>query len=194
MTHFISILLFTLFYFTSAAQSEPEIHSFGIKGGLNMANLSGDSEGTESKVDFHVGLFWMIKSSENFRIVPEIMFSRQGAQISGSSNLRINYDYLNVPILFSYFATKQLYFQAGPQAGILFSAKVTSGNGTQDVQSQLKEFDFSLSFGVGGNFGAALISGRVNLGLTNTAKNSDGGKFPNQVFQLSLGFKLSRRY
>lgn len=189
---FLSLLLCSMI---ASAQPETQLGntvSFGVKGGLNFANIGGDASGVEYKPDFHVGLFLIDKKSETFAIMPEIVFSRQGAQASASNKIKINYSYINIPLMLSYFPTEQVFLQAGPQLGILVEGKITDGTDTQNIKDQLNNIDFGLGFGIGGNFERSIISARYNLGIANTAKDSqDGGKYPNQVFQLSIGFKMN---
>jgi hypothetical protein len=167
------------------AQSE-----FGLKAGLNIANIGGDAAGVDAKIGFHAGLFGVLKISEKFGIQPEVVFSRQGAQAASNSKVKINYDYVNIPIMFSAYATEKVFFQAGPQIGILVGAKITDGSDDIDVKDQLEGVDLGLGLGAGYDTGKVLIGIRYNLGLTTTSK-SDEGKFPNRVLQLSLGFKLN---
>lgn len=75
------IILSSLFVlavsFTYAQKAE-----FGIKGGLNSSNFSGDTEGTDFKtrIGFNLGAFAAIKLSEKITLQPEILFSTQGAE------------------------------------------------------------------------------------------------------------------
>ena len=99
-----------------------------------------------------------------------------------------------------------LNLQVGPQFGFLTSAKredYAAGQSgpitTQDVKDDLKKMDISLGLGVGWDLPFGLtLDGRYNWGLTD---NNDGattdsgapiGQIKNQVWQVSVGFKLFR--
>lgn len=186
MKNKILLVAFVLTSSVSYAQFE-----FGLKGGLNIATLVGDASGVETKNSFHVGAFGIIKSSDKFAFMPELVYSKQGAQASANSDVKINYNYLNFPLMLTFFPTQSFFLQAGPQVGFLLSAEVTDGKDSEDVKDQLNTTDLALGFGVGGNFKTVIVQARVNAGISNTAKNAvDGDKFPNQVIQLSIGFKL----
>lgn len=183
-------ILLVVFLLTSSGSYAQSV--FGIKGGLNHATIVGDASGVDPKNSFHVGAFVIIKSSEKFAVMPEVVYSQQGAQISGNGNFKVNYDYLNLPLMLTFFPTQSFFLQAGPQVGFLLSAEVTDGKNSENVKDQLNSTDLGLGFGVGGDFKSVIIQARINAGLSNTAKNAaDGEKFPNQVIQLSIGFKLN---
>lgn len=179
--------VFLLTYCGAYAQSV-----FGIKGGFNHATIVGDASGVEPKNSFHIGAFVIIKSSEKFAVIPEVVYSKQGAQVSGNSNLKVNYDYLNFPLMLTFYPTQNFFLQAGPQLGFLLSAELTDGTDSENVKDQLNSTDLGLGFGIGVDLQSVILQARVNAGLSNTAKNAaDGEKFPNQVIQLSIGFKLN---
>src|SRR5690606_6511134 len=118
------LLFVTMAAFTSNAQ---EI-KFGAKAGLNISNQTGDIENTKSLIGFHIGGFAEIKFTEKFAFQPELLYSLQGAKYDFSeedfteeSTLKLNY--LNIPLMFKYYATESLFVEAGPQIGLLLSAK-----------------------------------------------------------------------
>ena len=162
---------------------------FGVKGGLNVSNIGGDAQGNDPKLGFHVGAFVNIKSSDKFAIQPELVFSRQGAQSSENSKLKVNYDYINLPVMFHFYASQNVFFMTGPQLGILTAAKIKYEDQSASIKDALNSMDFGLGFGLGVNSDDVTFSARYTLGLSNTSK-SDEGTFPNRVFQLSIGFKF----
>jgi hypothetical protein len=175
------ILIFMVLFSISAYTQ-----NFGFKGGLNVSSIGGDSQGVSSKTSFHAGIFFLGALSESFKIMPEFIYSVQGAS---AGTLIANYNYINIPIMFNYYPRESFFFQAGPQLGILASAEATNGTNTQNVKSQLKDTDFSLCMGIGGELSNVILNARYNLGLSSTSKQS--GNFPNNVFQISVGFKLT---
>jgi opacity protein-like surface antigen len=94
--------------------------------------------------------------------------------------------------------------QVGPQIGLLTSAKredfVTGTSGTvteKDIKSDLKKTDMSLALGVGWDLPLGLsVDARYNLGLNDnndgavTSSGASIGQVKNQVWQLSVGYKL----
>lgn len=184
---------------------------FGAKVGLNLATLSGDIDNASPKVGFHVGGFAEIMISDKFAIQPELLYSTQGAQSEFSStnfgdsyteSIKLNFSYINLPIMAKFYPTKKFSIEAGPQVGFLVSAKqkgsytevnggsVFSGSYNEDIDG-LNNVDLGLNLGLGFNFtekiGANL---RYNLGLTDISKDSPNSSFQNRVLQLSFAYKF----
>ncbi|MFY8036528.1 MAG: porin family protein [Cyclobacteriaceae bacterium] len=176
---FVSILFITSI--TAFSQS------FGLKGGLNVSNVVGDSKGVSSRTSFHVGLFYLAPLSESVKIMPELIYSSQGASAGTTS---VTYNYLNLPVMLNFHTSEKFFFQAGPQLGVLTSADLSNGTASVSVKDQLKDIDFALCFGLGGEFSKMIINARYNLGLTSTSKATNGS-FPNSVIQFSVGFKFN---
>lgn len=179
---------------------------FGVKGGLNVANLSGDIEDNSSKVGFHVGGFVEIKVSDKFSVQPELLFSTQGTKLEESGTnysyeSNLNLSYLNIPVMAKYYVAEGFSLEAGPQIGFLTTAKsdftaTESGitvSGDEDVKDDFESIDFGFNFGAGYDFTENLSAGlRYNLGLSNIAKTDSGDDFKlsNNVFSVSLGYKF----
>ncbi|MBL7846370.1 MAG: PorT family protein [Cyclobacteriaceae bacterium] len=173
------ILLFGAGMGTAFAQASV---SLGIKGGLNFANVNTTSVGAayNSRTGYHAGAFVNIKLTK-LAIQPEVIYSVQGAD-AASGNVELGY--VNIPILLKFYLIGGLNLQAGPQFGFLTSA--TSG-GT-DIKSLLESSDTSVALGAGFDISKFVIDARYNLGLSDVDKATTEAK--NQVFQLSVGFKL----
>ncbi|MBD0403156.1 porin family protein [Flammeovirga sp. EKP202] len=155
----------------------------GVKGGLNVSNIGGDSEGTKSKMGIHVGGFVQFRASNSLCIQPELVYSMQGASLGDGVNVK--YNYINVPVIFKLYPESHGFnFQAGPQLGILGGAKVSDGSDSIDVSDQVEGIDFALAVGLGYDFNGMTLDARYNIGLSST---SDAGSYPNNVFQLGLG-------
>lgn len=161
--------------------------NFGIKGGLNIASIGGDSQGASSRTSFHAGIFFLSPISEKVKIMPEVVYSSQGASAGG---IVFSYNYVNVPVMFNFLLSEQFFLQLGPQLGILASADASSGSSSVSIKDQLKDVDFSLGFGLGGEFEKVLVNARYNYGLSSTSKATNGS-FPNSVIQFSVGFKFN---
>ncbi|MFB3389006.1 porin family protein [Flavobacterium sp. LAR06] len=189
------------FAFSNAQETK-----FGVKGGVNFANLTGDTEDASLKVGFHVGGFAEIKVSDKFSVQPELLYSTQGAKFDESGEgfdieNKLNLSYLNIPVMAKFYVAEKFSLEAGPQIGFLLSAKAKS-EGTdegitlsaeEDVKDSFESIDFGVNFGAGYDFTENLSAGvRYNLGLSNIAKTEDGDDFKmnNSVFSLSVGYKF----
>lgn len=119
--------------------------------------------------------------------MPELIYSSQGASAGTTS---VNYNYINLPVMFNFHTSEKFFLQAGPQLGILASADVSSGTSSVSVKDQLKDVDFALCLGLGAEFSQVIVNARYNIGLSSTSKSTTGS-FPNSVIQFSVGFKFN---
>lgn len=170
---------------------------FGVKAGLNIANIGGDIEENKSLVGFHVGGFAEIKLSEKFAIQPELLYSAQGVKYDGDGDAKTTLGYLNIPVMAKFYVADKFSLEAGPQIGFLLSAKdkfEEDGISVDlDTKDAYKSIDFGLNFGAGYDFTENLSAGvRYNLGLSNIAdtEDSDDFKINNSVFSISVGYKF----
>jgi hypothetical protein len=171
---------------------------YGVKAGYNLANLtfSPSQTGVSSKSDFSAGLLASIPLLAGCSLQPEIMYSGQGTSFNDSlATGKLNYGYLNVPVLFKFQHSSGLFAETGPQVGFLLSAKETAGDQSADTKSNTQSTDFSWVFGIGYKLPLGFgIDARYNLGLTNIAKDNTGniGTAKNGVFQFGLFFMLPK--
>lgn len=187
-------IVFATLAFSAKAQT-PDI-KLGAKAGVNFSNIT-DSD-MDSKTGFHVGVLAEAFLSERFSIQPEILYSTQGAEIKNdNSSLKVDLEYINVPIMAKYYVADGFNIQAGPQFGFITKAE-TKGEllgvtATGDVKDDTESFDFGVNFGLGYELPAGLFfDARYNLGLSKINKESvswiEDGK--NSVFQISVGYKF----
>jgi opacity protein-like surface antigen len=188
-----------VFCFANAQKAE-----FGVKAGVNIASqkFSGVGAPSPSAVTaFQVGAFLEVKISDKFSIQPELLYSLQGSSFdfkSGTIDTKntLKLAYINIPVMFKYYAAEKFSLEAGPQIGFLTSAEiVTEAMGqsvTQDIKSSFKSVDFGLNIGAGYDFTEKISAGvRYNLGLTNIGKNDGSGdSIKNNVFSITVGYKL----
>ena len=180
---------------------------FGAKAGLNLSNVSAEQLDEDNKVGFNFGAFAQIGLSEKITFQPEMLFSSQGykSEISEPDNdyffeQKLEFNYLNVPLMFRYAVLDKLGLEFGPQVGFLLSA---SGEGEetlrgetetfdQDVKELLKSTDFGFNFGASYDVSENIIIGaRYNLGLSDIRdENVDTNKVSNTVFSFSLGYRF----
>jgi hypothetical protein len=172
------------------------IAQIGIKAGVNFSNVMvvGDGIGMQSKFSFHAGAFYQKKLSEKFSIQPELIYSRQGGQSRATYiDDRVDIDYINLPVMFNYYATPNFYIQAGPQLGILISANYIFGSDVSDVREDYGPVDLSAGLGVGYQLKAILLELRFNAGITNMAPDHEYDQYlRNQVIQFSMGYKFRK--
>jgi hypothetical protein len=196
----LALVLLAGFSFATAANAQSI--QFGVKAGANLANVSGSGTqgvSTSTLVSFNGGVFLGLGFTDNLFLQPELVYSGQGFKetvtYSGTTYTGTQTEgYFNVPILVKYKLPVGLYFETGPQVGILISAKAKSGGASQDDKAQFKSTDFAWAVGAGFQIPATQlgIDVRYNIGLANIADNSGGGSgsVKNGVFQVGLTYVL----
>jgi hypothetical protein len=180
----VSVFLSTLLFAQRGAD-------FGIKAGLNVANMSiePDVRNTDVRLGLHAGLLAHIHLAPEWALQPELVYSGQGFE-DKVSNVTWKLDYINVPIMIQYMFNNGFRLEAGPQVGFLASAKIDN----TDIKDDLKKIDAGLGFGIGylsySGFG---IDARYNLGLSNV---NDGGstELKNRVFQVGLFYMFNSQH
>lgn len=185
------IILTTAAIFAFGLANAQEV-KFGIKAGLNLSNLTGDSEDSKIKVGFQVGGLVEIKASDKFAIQPEIVYSMQGAKtdIEGM-DLKFDLSYLNVPVMAKYYVADGFSLEAGPQIGFLMSAKFKAGGESLDVKDELKSTDFGMNVGAGYNITENINLGvRYTFGLSNINEDSEDGDVKNSNIAFAVAYKF----
>ena len=116
-------------------------------------------------------------------------------QGSKNDDVKMNLDYINVPILANIYVVKGLALKAGIQPAFNVSNKVKSDGVSVDwnkyfsgSDAEVKTFDFSIPVGASYEFSDFVIDARYNFGLTKIMNASDS---KNSVFQITLGYKFN---
>lgn len=177
----------------------------GIKAGPNFANIdtkASAGSNYKNRTGFHGGAFVLIKATK-IGIQPEIIFSQQGSKVQvNSQNFESNFSYVNIPVIIKLYTVAGINIQAGPQFGFVTNAEAPiqdqlnpGSYKVADVKDKMKSSDITAALGLGWDLPFGLtIDARYNLGLSkiwdeapSTQQTTDA---KNQVFQVSLGYKL----
>jgi len=187
-TTFVLLLTINLFFNVSGQEKT----SLGIKGGLNFATLVDDGGILTS---YHVGFNLEHNLSEHLLLQPELLYSRQGADIGlFFYDLTQRLDYVNFPILLKYRPfSKPVDVVFGPRIGFLISDEFES-DFTDDIENpyvgDYKSVDFGLDFGIEAKLNKNLgVGARYGLGLTDVLDNGEE-TFKTAYFQLFLLYQF----
>jgi hypothetical protein len=166
--------------------------SGGVKAGLNMANQVYSGNGYTSSPSFkagiHAGAYLTLMFSEHLGLQPEVLFSGEGAK-SGSATMKLNY--INVPILVRFNINKLISLHAGPQIGLLASAKYDYGSNTTDYKDQYKSTNVGVAVGATVDLPMKLnFTLRFIKGLSDINDTGAGAKVTNYGLQVSVGYRL----
>lgn len=191
---FLSLLVIAIAF--SSMSFAQGVHA-GLKGGVNIFKIDGQSFKDEFNYGYNLGAFAEINFSKKVGLQPEILWNQQQTRTStefddiyddGIGELKdVKLNYLSIPLLLNISPSRALTFQVGPQFGILLNKDETLLNNGKDA---FKRGDLSMLGGVQLNLGSAKIGGRYAIGLSNINDIDDRDEWRNQGFQLYVGFRL----
>jgi hypothetical protein len=170
---------------------------FGIKAGVNLANVStkmaGESVDSKMKIGFHAGVIADLGLSESFSVQPGLLFSQKGAKqeetiLGQTATATMKLNYLDIPINAVYkidAGSAKIHLFAGPVISYGLSGTTTyeAGGESQDEDvfgsedGQAKKLDFGINFGAGIQISKILVSANYNLGLSNMVNGGDSDNF-----------------
>ncbi|QNF33943.1 PorT family protein [Adhaeribacter swui] len=183
--------------FLSVASVQAQNIRTGFKIGGNLASLrnTGTNNDFSYKLKFHGGLVFNWGFSDLLSIQPEVVYSQKGFEYknaSVSSEGKVNY--IDVPLLLK-VDTGTLFFEGGPQLSFLTASKLKSGGTETDTKNWTKSTAFGVAAGVGAHVGTGtFVSLRYLTDLSEPYARvlNKPTEARNVVFQLSLGYLLSR--
>ena len=173
--------------------------SFGPMVGLNVTSLSGKPN-SSSKAGLLAGGFFNYSSKNWFGVGVQFLYNQAGAKLDAPTE-EINLNYLQVPVLFTYYFAGQntpgsfrpkLF--AGPHANFLLNAKNKEGNDLNPNGNFYKSTDFGVT--LGGGFNYALqnqmwinVDARYGIGLTDATQSTTSNS-SNRGFGLTVGLSF----
>jgi hypothetical protein len=180
---------------------------FGIKGGLNLANLYADDVKDENfKAGLNAGFYAKLPVAKGFSIQPELLYSNKGAKLSydagifgGEGEYRFNLHYIELPVLAVINVVKNFNIHAGPYVSYLAGANITrlddedNVNDVTDLKADnFNRIDYGLTGGVGLDFQNLTVGARYNYGLHEIGSSGISGEVTknakNSVINIFLGF------
>ena len=182
------VLALTLFLIL-AISSQAQKMSVGIKGGLNISDISGVDG--DNRLSGHLGLFLNGSINSKWSIQPELLYSGQGQQFMFAGNeWTLALSYLQVPVMIQFHPIEKLYLEFGPQLSFLLAANNKNDGDKIEVDGDFKKVDLGLGFGAGIMATRSLgIYARYNLGLTDIYKIYEPD-YMNRVAQIGISYKL----
>jgi hypothetical protein len=182
---------------TGAAQAQNV--SLGVKAGPSYSGFVGaQATNYESIFGFHAGVFANIGLTDLFAFQPEIIYSQKGAKVP-NIDVTTRLNYVDIPLSFHVNADG-LFFEAGPQLGILIAAQDKSGSVSVDRKPLYNTLDFGYLAGLGYQRKSGPGIGlRYNGGFTNVEKSQTVGNVTyqnnirNSAFQLYLTYSFGGR-
>ncbi len=191
--------------FSAYAQNDQRVR-FGVKGGVNLANLYIDEVTDEkAKAGLHAGLWMKAPIGEFFAIQPELIWSSKGSKIGEYKNIpftqdgqvRFNLNYVDLPVLAS-LTLGPVSIQAGPYVSYLINANVKnlkedlSTGAAKDLdKTDFNAVDYGLAGGLALDIKGFQLGARYNYGLREIGKSDVAGQITknakNSVAQVFVG-------
>lgn len=188
MKHRFLILALILLSTLAHAQDQNTL----IKAGINFSNLNSESKSFSSRISFHAGIGIETSFNDTFSLAPEVLFSSQGAKVKNGSQRELRLNYINLPVMFRYYPADGFYLEAGPQAGILVSARQSAQSQYDSDISNVKGQDYGFNIGLGYKSDTFIgINARYYFGFRDINELEFGENTKNGVFQISLNFYLN---
>lgn len=189
-----SITTTLLFVFLFMGVASAQHFNLGVKAGLNGYTTSSESfSDIDPKFGLHAGLIGHAHLGGQFALQPELVFSMQGSKYTASgTDVNLNLNYINIPLIFQYMYNNGFRLQAGPQIGVLASAKTKIGSTVVDVKDDFEAIDFGIGVGMSfvnpaTDFGFDI---RYNHGLSNIYKVGSSNTY-NRGFQVGVFYLIN---
>ncbi len=158
----------------------------------------------------------MYQASKNLGVSVGLQYAMQGASVvnqssssyydesNNSQNIKLKYDYINIPLLANLYIAKGLAIKTGVQFGYLVGANCGYnefegsyyGSGdrktsrkSESVIDDSERFDVSIPVGLSYEISNLVFDARYTYGLTETAKEAFNSA-KNRVFSFTVGYKF----
>jgi hypothetical protein len=169
----------------------------GIKGGVDLQQISGVSFKKEFAYGYHLGAYSEIKLSKVISIQPELYYSAATMKKGNSLDTilydirahikQIKFGYINIPILFNFKLSDKVKLQIGPRYGILSNTNLSVKS---NAEKAFKSGDFALISGIQLKFSKVKVYARYQIGLTNMNEISNKENWKNQSIHIGIGLKI----
>jgi hypothetical protein len=185
----IAIAISSLTFAQEKAKASASPVSFGVKAGLNVSSINSDD--AKAKAGLYAGVFANIPVASSFSVQPEVLYNGMGAKNKNYSDVRLNLDYISVPVMLQYNVLPEFYLEAGPQFSFAINKKIKGDGGSVDVDNYYKGFDFGVGIGAGYYIAQGFgVTARFVAGATDIIENNSSDAIRNSVFQVGIAYKF----
>jgi hypothetical protein len=201
-TIFFAVILLSIHSSFAQSKVDEEHENFfrlGVKAGVNINKISGQSYKDGFNYNFQGGAFAQFNFSKTFGIQPEISFVQTQAEFTndtntiyddlfgGGSQKKAKLNYLEIPVLLNINVgpSKRVKLQFGPSYGALLKQTVDSLKTKGDIY---KNGEWSAIGGLWLQLPFVNLSARYKLGLSDINSIDNRQQWKNQAIQISAGF------
>jgi hypothetical protein len=170
--------------------------TIGVKGGLNMASITGADAGSPVIKSGLIGGAYATIDLMFVNIQPELLYSQKGfKQEEAGITLTGHYDYLEIPVLLKFPLGKIIVpsIYIGPSFGLLSGASWEALGIELDVKDYTEGSDLGFVFGVDLKTPVKLtLDARYTMGLKTVSKEILGvtPEWKNSVISVMVGYAL----
>lgn len=203
MKHFYPILVLCAFLFSFQNQAFSQ-SKFGIKGGINLANIfaqeGGVSVSFSNNLGLVAGLVYTSPVSEKFDIQAELLFVQKGFEIRIPTlvNTEATLNYVDVPVLGKFKfgnGNSKFFINLGPSFGYAISGTSGEDGSKEQIEfdGDFKRLDVAINIGGGIEINSTnssfFIEARYNRGLSqiNEQVDIDDSKIKNKGISFTVG-------
>ena len=196
--------LLTTLLLTISTMAFAQDLSFGVRGGLNVANLSMDAppyyvngganiNSKETRKSFNLGVYSQQSLNDKMALQAELFYSGEGASFTNPGTETPQYiklSYLSLPLFFKYNIVQNFYAMAGPQFSYLLAAHSVYASGTSyDALDKHKKIGVGFVPVIGYDWKKISINLRYQIGLTSVTRYTDD-KVKSNVFSVVVSYKV----
>lgn len=181
----LTAVLFLSLTFQGFAQDSDKTQ-YGIKAGINFAELIGDDAIPESdrKEGYSIGGYMNFKLSKSLKLQPEVIWSLQGED--SKSNGRFKLSYINIPVMLKW-VEGDFYSELGPQLGIITISSTESVPESLALDN-FETFELAVNAGIGYEvFEDWTIGLRYSQAVTNLIEGLD---IKGSVFYVGIAYRI----
>ncbi len=187
------MVAFLGFSLSSFAQETKSTDELGLKAGININDLGGKNAGMYNTLGFHLGFYYEAVLNSYSSLQPELFLAQQGAALDLNKDFRLNYYYLNIPILFKVYFAEDFTVAIGPQYSFLVAASENTAFGNDNITENVRRNDLSAVLDIGYKYKSRTsLNLRYDLGISNTnfQKVVYSKRLTNRVFFVTLAYVL----
>lgn len=202
----LSLLTLALLVGFLAPPASAQKISVGLKGGINYATMTDLPSWAEPNIFFVGGGFMVARLTNNLSLMPELLYSGKGFDVSRSGAEYLSMAYLEVPVLLRFSPNSSgrsfvPFGMLGPSLAVQVSCTGHEGDASADCSEltddlpAFNDIDYGVTAGIGSDFllehgGAFSIDARYTYGL---AKVWDPADWHHSVFSIMVGYRFGTR-
>ncbi len=169
---------------TMFAQTADGTFTLQPKAGMTVSNSTNDN--TSAKVGFIGGVEAGYQFDKHFAFTMGVNYAQYGCKIE-NTDIKMNMDYITVPILANYYVCQGLAIKAGLEPAFNVSSETKYNDKTADISAS-KDVILSIPVGASYEYKNVILDARYNIGVTDAIDNLSS---KNSAFVLTLGYKFA---